>query len=314
MMQKKIDKLDMAARAGWLYYVAGHTQDQIANEFGISRQSAQRMVSLSISEKLIKVRLDHPIANCMQLAEKLKQKYMLKECEIVPSINGNINNTVGLGQAGAKMMEEYLESEEPIIMAVGTGRALKMIANEFSPMDGSHHRLLSLVGNMKIDGSASPHVVVSKLADKIKATYYPMPLPVIVSTKEERILLHNQQSTKNVLNIAKNVDVSFVGIGHFDKNAPLFKDSFITKNELNSLIKAKAAGEIIGWAYDINGDIIEGYTNSRVTSVPLIRNSNKVVIGIAAGENKIMAIKAALKGKLINGLITNELCAEALLE
>ncbi|MEO8532022.1 MAG: sugar-binding transcriptional regulator, partial [Deltaproteobacteria bacterium] len=33
---------DDAARAGWLYYVGGLTQDQIAAEMGISRQRAQR--------------------------------------------------------------------------------------------------------------------------------------------------------------------------------------------------------------------------------------------------------------------------------
>src|SRR5690606_568602 len=43
-------RLDDAARAGWLYYVAGNTQDQIAAKLGISRQSAQRLVSLAVSE------------------------------------------------------------------------------------------------------------------------------------------------------------------------------------------------------------------------------------------------------------------------
>ncbi len=55
-------RLDEAARAGWLYYVAGNTQDEIARKLGVSRQSAQRLVSLAMSERLIKVRLDHPIA------------------------------------------------------------------------------------------------------------------------------------------------------------------------------------------------------------------------------------------------------------
>ena len=32
---------DLAARAGWLYYVGGMRQDQIAEELGISRQRAQ---------------------------------------------------------------------------------------------------------------------------------------------------------------------------------------------------------------------------------------------------------------------------------
>ena len=56
-------RLDEAARAGWLYYIAGNTQDEIASKLGVSRQTAQRLVSLAVSRRLIKVRLDHPIAN-----------------------------------------------------------------------------------------------------------------------------------------------------------------------------------------------------------------------------------------------------------
>ena len=67
-------RLDDAARAGWLYYVAGNTQDQIAAKLGVSRQTAQRLVSLAVSEGLIKVRVDHPIANCLDLAAKLQRR------------------------------------------------------------------------------------------------------------------------------------------------------------------------------------------------------------------------------------------------
>lgn len=313
MIKKEIDKLDHAARAGWLYYVAGYTQDQIASEFGISRQSAQRMVSLAVSEKLIKVRLDHPIANCMQLKKDLLDKYSLLECDVIPSTSDE-RSTTGLGEAGASMMEKYLSNEEPIIMAVGTGRVLKMMAKELSPLNCTQHKIFSIVGNMTNDGSASSHEVVSKIADAINATYYPMPLPVIANSIQEKELLHNLESTSNILSLAKKVDVSFVGIGQFDKNAPLYKDSFIQKEELNSLINIKAAGEITGWAYDIKGEIIKGYSNDRVTSIPLVKNSKKPVIGIAAGRNKVRAIKAALEGKLINGLITNETTAKLLLK
>ena len=72
-----INRLDDAARAGWLYYVAGNTQEEIASKLGISRQSAQRLVSLSVSEGLIKVRLDHPIGRCMDLAARLRSRFGL---------------------------------------------------------------------------------------------------------------------------------------------------------------------------------------------------------------------------------------------
>jgi DNA-binding transcriptional regulator LsrR (DeoR family) len=77
--------LDDAARAGWLYYIAGNTQDEIASKLGISRQSAQRLVSLAVSKGLIKVRLDHPIADCLDLSRRLKERYRLKVCEVVPA-------------------------------------------------------------------------------------------------------------------------------------------------------------------------------------------------------------------------------------
>ena len=70
-------RLDDAARAGWLYFVAGHTQDEIAKRLKVSRATAQRLVSLCLSEKLIIFRLEHPIAACMELARRLMDRFGL---------------------------------------------------------------------------------------------------------------------------------------------------------------------------------------------------------------------------------------------
>src|SRR6201985_1572296 len=98
-------RLDEAARAGWLYYVAGNTQDEIARKLGISRQSAQRLVSLAMTERLIKVRLDHPIARCMELSSALKQRYDLRYCEVSPSDPTSASSTLGISQIAAAEME-----------------------------------------------------------------------------------------------------------------------------------------------------------------------------------------------------------------
>src|SRR5450631_4912786 len=94
-------RLDEAARAGWLYYVAGNTQDEIARKLGISRQSAQRLVSLAISERLIKVRLDHPIARCLELGATLKKRFDLQFCEIAPTDPTSTSSTLGIAQLAA---------------------------------------------------------------------------------------------------------------------------------------------------------------------------------------------------------------------
>ncbi len=306
-------RLDDAARAGWLYYVAGNTQDEIARKLGVSRQSAQRMVSLAVSRKLIKVRLDHPIAQCMELSHRLKNRFDLQQCEVVPSDPESSSSTLGIAQAGAGEMERHLKSIHPRIIALGTGRALRACVEQLTPMDCPQHRIVSLVGNMASDGSASAYDVIIRMADAVNAPHYPMPLPVIATTTEERSILQNQKPVRSILELARQADATFVGIGQMGDDVPLLDDGFITREELRAYKKAGAAGEIVGWVYDRNGVIIDGLTNDRVASAPIRPDPQTPVFGIAAGANKVDAILSALRGRLINSLITNELTAKRLL-
>lgn len=308
------ERLDDAARAGWLYYIAGNTQDQIARKLGISRQAAQRLVSLSISEKLIRVRLDHPIGVCLELAEGLKAAYNIDYCEVVPSDQESSPTGVGVAEAAAAELERYLVSSHPVIVAMGTGRMLRSMAEQISPMDCPQHKIVSLVGNIAPDGSASIFDVASRIGDRVRAPYYPMPLPVIATTVHEKNLLLEQKSLRNIVDLAEQANVAFVGIGAIDPNAALLRDGFVRPEEIRSLMRAGAAGEITGWAFDANGDLIEGLTNDRVLSVPLAKPAKRKVIGVVMVADRIKAVRAALTGKLVNGLITNEAMAAALLE
>jgi DNA-binding transcriptional regulator LsrR (DeoR family) len=308
------DRLDDAARAGWLYYIAGNTQDEIARKLGVSRQTAQRLVSLAVSEKLIKVRLDHPIGRCIELADRLKDRFELQMSEVSPADPASSNETLGVAQCAAAELERYLVSQHPVICAMGTGRMLRAMAEQVSPMDCPQHKMISLVGNIAPDGSASLFDVVSRIGDRVKAPHYPMPLPVIATTVHEKHLLLNQTTLRNVIELARQADVTFVGVGTVDETAALLRDGFVRHDEIRALVRAGAAGEIIGWAFDHDGNLIDGLTNDRVLSVPLERPATKKVIGVAMAPPRLRAVKGALRGKLITGLITNETMAELLLE
>jgi len=308
------DRLDDAARAGWLYYIAGNTQDEIAKKLGVSRQTAQRLVSLSISQKLIKVRLDHPLATCLELASRLRDKYALDFTDVVPSDGQSISNTMGVSEAAAGLLEKALDSQHPMIVAFGTGRALRAVAEQVSPMDCPQHKIVSLVGNIAPDGSASMFDVASRIGDRVRAPYYPMPLPVIAATVHEKNLLISQKSLRNIVELAEQADVTFVGIGTIDVEPALLRDGFVKAEEIRSLVRAGAVGEITGWAFDASGNLIEGLTNDRVLSVPLQRPAKRRVIGVATAPSRLKAIRGALAGHLINGLITNETMASSLLQ
>ncbi len=150
-MARKADhdglRLDEAARAGWLYYVAGNTQDEIARKLGISRQAAQRLVSLAISERLIKVRLDHPIARCMELAAAL-------QAALRPALSATSRRPTrtrpprrsASPRSRRPRSSAGCAGRSPAIIGIGTGRTMRAVADQLPAMECPQHKLVALVG------------------------------------------------------------------------------------------------------------------------------------------------------------------------
>ena len=307
-------RLDDAARAGWLYFIGGHTQDEIAKMLQVSRASAQRLVSLCLAERLITFRLEHPIAACMELAGKLKSRFDLMHCEVVPTDPESPNSTAGIAERCANLLDLTLRSETPVIVALGTGRAMRAAVERVMPIERPNHQIVSLVGNISADGSASFFDTVGRLADRTGARHYPMPLPFLMSSEDERNRMVRIEPIAKVKAIAVKADLRLVGIGQMDQKAQVLVDGFVTREELSEMMRLGAVGEVTGWAFDAKGRLIKGGTNARLTSISPQTPARTMTIAAAIGQAKVPALRAALAGHLINGIITDETTARAILE
>jgi DNA-binding transcriptional regulator LsrR (DeoR family) len=307
-------RLDLAARAAWLYYVAGDTQDEIAGKLGLSRAGAQRLVALAVAERLITVRLDHPIAGCMELAQAIRRRFGLAMCEVAPADPQDAAATLrGIGILAAERLERELSSRAPIVVAVGSGRTMRAVVEELPPMAQPQHRVAGLVGVIARDGSANPFDVVMRLADRIGAQRFPLPLPAITETVAERELWQAQNSYARVHDLALSARLSLVGIGQLVWRGPLHADGFVTDAELAELMHEGAVGEMLGWPFDAAGRPVDTGVGARVTSVPLRAGPGRLILGVAGGSAKVPAILGALRGRLISGLVTDEATAGLLL-
>lgn len=304
---------DEAARAGWLYYVGGMTQDQIAVEMGVSRQRAQRLVSRAMADGLIQVRLNHRIGVCLDLEQALRDRFGLTRCRVVPGLGAGADPVAGIAAAAAAELERFLRMPEPLVIGLGTGRALRGLVDAMAPMEAPQHRLVSLIGNIAPDGSASFFDVVMRIADKVRAPHYPMLVPVISHTPEERAAFHALAPVQRVLELARTVDVIFVGVGQMADDAPLKKDGFASDSEMAQMQAAGAAGEVAGWVYDSEGRYLDFGINTRTGGVRVEPGLERPAIGIAAGATKARAIRGAMKSHIINGLVTDQPTAEAVL-
>ena len=119
---------------------------------------------------------------------------------------------------------------------------------------------------------------------------------MVAATPEERDLLVAIEPVKRVRALAARADLTIVGVGQMDSEAQQFIDGFISREELIDLMRAGAAGEVVGWAYDSAGRVLDGGTNARVTSVPHRPQDDRLVVGVAVGPAKVRSIHSALTG------------------
>ena len=304
---------DEAARAGWLYYVGGMTQDQIASELGVSRQRAQRLVSRAMAEGLIQVRLNHQIGLCLDLETRLTDRFGLQRCRVAPTLGAGSDAVRSIAPSAAVELERFLRMTDPQVIAFGTGRALRAMAEQFNPTEAGHHRIVALIGNIAPDGSATLYDVIRRVAEKLMAPYYPMPVPVISDTREERSFYYHLRPVQAVVALVEQADVTFVGVGQMTDDAPLVLDGFVTHQEMVDFQRQGAAGEIASWVYDDQGRYIISDRDALVGAVRVEPGRAKPVIGVAAGPSKVRAIRAALVGKILNGIVTDEATAAAIL-
>ena len=311
---RPVDKRrDDAARAAWLYFIGDRTQDEIAAQLDLSRQAVQRLVAFAVSEKLIKFRLDHPIAACAELGAALVGRYGLEFCDVTPSDPDAPGAVAGIAGATATRLQRLLASKAPMVVCVGTGRTMRAAVEEMDKLDRPQHKVVSLVGAMAAGGHASPYDVVMRLGDKVGAQRYPMPAPVLAETIEDREGVQSQRAYKVLAELRDRARASFVGISEVGWQAPVHSDGFMNDAEISALIEAGAVGEITGWSIDAGGRLVDCEVNRRIASLPLEAPPRHLTVVAGGGPKKILPLKAALKGGLASALITDEATARAIL-
>lgn len=317
LMENKYDinKQNQIARVAWLYYVAGKTQLEIANILGISRQIVQRLLSSAKECGIVNVKIMHPISDCMELAEKLKKRFNLSLCHIIPSLGLEkiaIDEMIAI--EGANVMESYISCYEPLIIGVGSGKTLSNIIDVLPQSEHPDNICVSLIGAIARDGSATRYDVPLKMADKMQCKYYILPTPVYVESMDEKQHWSRNKTYQIVKNKVQQAQVIFTGIGYVGPGCPLNAEKFLTDEEIDKLGHLNAVAELLGYFINEQGQYIHSDFEQRTTSICLTKDMPASIIGFASGPEKYQAIHAVMKGGWLNGLVTDEQTAIRLLQ
>ena len=140
--------------------------------------------------------------------------------------------------------------------------------------------------------------------------------PLFAESREQRDLLMEMGSIREVLDLARNASVSIVGIGSIHTPGSSYFDLHPGPDTGGQLpIDGGVTGEFLAHLILRDGSVANYPLNSRIVALSPAELANcPVIIGVASGEEKVEPICAALEGRLFNSLIIDEQTAAAVLQ
>jgi len=303
----------MATRAAWLHYAGGLTQTEVAKRLGLTSLKAHRLITRANQEGLVKVYIDGDVSECVALENALSAAFGLDYCEVVPDFDADDLPLRGLGIAGAQFIRREIERGENTLIGVGHGRTLAASVDYLPRTAAGGVRFVSLLGGLTRKFSANPHDVIHRVAERTGAEAYVMPVPMFANTAEDRDVILGQRGIREVFDLAKSADLLLAGIGTAEQEASLVATGMVEKPEMDEVRRAGGVGELLGHFFDAEGRPFETSLSGRVLALGREDIRNRRIVAVAGGKVKVRAIRSILAGGFLNGLITDERTARALL-
>jgi DNA-binding transcriptional regulator LsrR (DeoR family) len=297
------------------YYEDGLTQKQIGKRFGVSRIKVSRLLRQARQEKIVNIHITPVDDANIDLERVLCQKYGLDEVIAVPVKNGQaVDFYHELGVAAADTLQRSLQNKE--VIAITWGRTLKAVVNNLPAMTKPEIRVVQALGginspDVEINGSE----LARKLAQIVGARPILLSSPGLVASREIRDALIKDPQISRVIDLAARADIALVGVGALNLESLARRYNIISRDDFERLKARDVIGDIGLRYFNSQGEQVDDELHDRTIGLDLNQlRKVKRVIGVTGGPDKVESIRAALKGKLINVLITDDNTGKALLE
>jgi len=301
-------------RVAWYYYVDQLTQDEISKRLSVSRASAGRLLERCRQAGIVRFTINSEFYESFHVGRQLKEKFGLREALVPPMLEVDAQEqsrvNARLGRGGAQYLQSHLKPGD--VLAMGWGDTVQQTMNALHPDAIARVSTVTLTGGVGAYINTLRRVRGDRENGLVDAI---LPTPIVASSEELAAALRAEAAVQSVLDISRSADHAVVGIGAVVGQVTLAQVGYASQEELDAGAAAGAVGDILGVFYDSHGQVVDLPIHRRRIGIELddLRAIPNVV-GVAGGMSKFDAILGALRGGLLDVLVTTENVARALLE
>ena len=311
------DELRLLVKVSRFYYEDGLNQDAIKARLGLSRSKVSRLMAQAREAGIVQISVVTPEQLFLDLESRLEEQFGLQEALVVEVQLGDTQESVNrvVGSAAAGYLVRAVESHSTIGLCWGS--TLRHMAAALTPQRFPDAQLVQIIGGL---GHPEAEVHATELCRSVSRSLgcrlTLLPVPGIVADQRTRQALLSDVHVQRAVEACGHLDLAFVGVGAPTPDSVTMRDgSIITQAELDGLLEKGAVGDIALRYFDAQGRGVESEINDRIIGITLeqLKRGPKVV-AVSGGPQKVPAISAALRGGLIDVLVTDSLTAEKLVE
>lgn len=309
----------LATKVAWLYHVRKLRQREIADRLGISQSRVSRLLDAAVDSGIVRISVVAPDGLHADLEEQLERGYGLHEAHVFDvALDGEDDEdelVTSLGQLlAARLQTQPLEAS--VVGFTSWSRSLRATVAALQPSRGSVGRVVEMLGD--VGPLAVQHEAADAtrlLAELTGATPLFLRTPGVVPNREVReTLLAYDSDARRALEMLNELDVALVGIGTCHIVPPLAAgDNFFTEEQFAHARQLGAVGEVNLRFIAADGTPVATDLDDLVVGVTLeqLQRADRV-LAVAGGPSKYAAIRAALLGGWVNGLVTDLATAQFL--
>jgi len=306
--------LRLLGRVARMYVERGLTQQQIAEQLGLSQARVSRLLKEAHGRQIVRSVVVMPEGVNTALEDVLEETFGLADVVVVDTAGAG-DPARALGVAAGAYLDVSLVGADVIGVSSWSGSLVAAVESMRPHVQQRARTVVQMFG-----GVGDPAVQVQatrltgRLSEVLRAKPLYMPSPAIVGNSSTRKAVLADHSVSSVVQAWDAMSVSLVGIGAIEPS-PLLQRSgnALSAEESEELASRGAVGDICLRYFDAEGVPVPGSVDDRLMG--MTAKQMKAVprrIAVAGGLAKTGAIRAALLGGWVSVLITDQEVAEAL--
>jgi deoxyribonucleoside regulator len=315
-INNRIEKISLMYQIAKLYYEQELTQEQIADKMGLTRLKIHRLLAEARRENIVQIKVVNPLSSCKDLEDKLIDKFALLDAIVVHAPSDLKEVTLReIGQAAAGYIRKNLRASG--FLGLGWGTSVFSTVNSLieSGQINKEPVIVPLVGGMgELDQEFQINEMARETAKVLQGTWKALHTPYLVETPAIKEALFSDRTIREVIELWEKIDIALVGIGTGLSKSPMLKTPYFGNKDIMEMQQEGAMGDICSRFFNNQGSPCKLTINEKLIGIELeMLKQTPVILAVAEGISKIEAIKAAITGRLVNVLVTNETTANGLL-